>query len=280
MPSTYGRISARSDPPNKMKRLYITFSGPAWEETTKKIVSLAPGFGADRVIVYDDLWLTQQPFYSLPRNRWIWDHPGFEGTKRGFGWFCWKPYIIQHALKNFCNPGDIVLFTDADTYPIADFSVLYEECVRQKGIMLFEATGCSNRQYVKRDLWKILGMDRPELIDSQAGVARFMLFQKGPYVVEQFLEEWKTYCLNPVATTFDSSILGSEYYGFAQHRTEQAIMTLLAMMYGIRLFREADEFGNSIEKDKDLFGQLFVQEYGRGQRFGVGSSFANVGSLV
>ncbi len=259
-----------------MKRLYITFSGPAWDATTKLLIDNARKFGADQVIVYDDLWLTKQPFYNLPRNRWIWDHPGYQGVKRGFGWFCWKPYIIQHALKNFCNPGDIVLFTDADTYPITDFSMLYDECQRQNGIMLFEATGCSNRQYVKRDLWKIMGMDRPELIDTQAGVARFMLFEKGPYLVDQFLEEWKTYCLNPVATTFDPSVLSFEHHGFSQHRTEQAIMTLLAMLYGVRLFREADEFGNSLEKDKELFRQLFVQLYGDGPRSGLGSKYCNL----
>jgi hypothetical protein len=89
----------------------ITFSGQAYDETTGQIVELAPRMGADKVLVYDDLWLTQQDFYR--QNKWLWEH----NHKRGFGWYCWKPYIIWRTLEK-CDDGDIVLFLDADTVPI------------------------------------------------------------------------------------------------------------------------------------------------------------------
>ena len=71
-----------------MKKYYITFGGRAYDYNIPKVVEAAPKFGADEVLIYDDLWLTQQEFYT--QNKWLWEHH----HKRGFGWYCWKPYII------------------------------------------------------------------------------------------------------------------------------------------------------------------------------------------
>lgn len=258
-----------------MKKLYITFSGAAYDEITAKIVQKATELGADELRVYDDRWLMGTAFYA--HNDWLWKHPGHEGRKLGFGWFAWKPFIILDALERFCKPGDIVLYADADTHPIADFSALYRECDRIGGAMLFNAYGCDNRYYCKRDCFVVMGQDHPPYTDHQtAGVARFMLFQKGPWKPRQFLYEWLTYCLNPKATTFDPSTIASEYEGFGEHRTEQAIMTLLAYKYGYKLYREACQFSAGQPEDQELYPQLFEQVGSVGPRTLEGSRFRNV----
>jgi hypothetical protein len=257
-----------------VKRLYITFSGAAYDATTAKIVANAPRFGADEVLVYDDLWLTGTEFYR--HNRWLWEHPGHNGRKLGFGWFAWKPFIILDALDR-CADGDVVLFSDADTHPISNFSVLYSQCAQDGGAMFFNAYGCDNRYYTKRDCYVVMGQDHPPYTDHQtAGVARFMLFQKGPWKPRQFLYEWLTYCVNPKATTFDASTIAPELEGFGEHRTEQAIMTLLAYKYGYKLYREACQFGAAHPEDKELYGQLFEQVGGTGARILAGSRFRSV----
>jgi hypothetical protein len=53
-----------------MSNVYLTFSGRAYDDTTKLIVDRAPRFGADRVIVADDAWLMTQPFYR--DHQWLW----------------------------------------------------------------------------------------------------------------------------------------------------------------------------------------------------------------
>jgi hypothetical protein len=243
-----------------MKRLYITFSGERYYETTKKIVECAPNLGADKVLVYDEPWLMKTDFYH--QNQWIWRHHGDRNNvKRGFGWFCWKPFIIMDALDRVID-GDIVLFTDADTFPISDFSMLYDICARDGGIMLFAAQGCLHQEWCKRDCFIVMGQDDPQYRFQYAGVARFMLFQKGPWKAKQFLIEWLTYCLNPLAQTFDESVIAPEYPEMKEHRTEQAIMTNLAYKRGIHLYREACGFGNDALKagvDKHLYPQLFKQ---------------------
>lgn len=242
-----------------MKRIYITMSGANYDVTTDAILQ-SKNFicdGADTFWIYDDVWVTRHPFYE--RHKWLWEHP----HKRGFGWYAWKPLIILDALS-LCDPGDIVLYTDADTVPVRDYGMLYDICADSgEGVMLFEASGRSNRQWCKRDCYITMGLDQPKYYDCQAGVARFMLFQKQGYhrhfTVQQFLYEWLTYCINPLATTFDPSVLGPELPGFIEHRTEQAILTLLAHKYGYRLYREADQSGEPHAKDKDLFPAIFQQ---------------------
>jgi hypothetical protein len=240
-----------------MKKILITFSGSAYDYSTQLIVERARKMGADDVWVYDDRWLIETDFWKL--NGWLFDRLDNHGqTGRGFGWFCWKPFIILDALSRL-NDGDIVLFTDADTYPVADFSVLFEECDRRNGMMLFSAVGCENQHWTKRDCLIVMGQDAERYRFCQHAVARFMLFQKGSWRVQQFLAEWLTYCLNPLAQTFDPSVILPEYPDLHQHRTEQSVFTLLAHKYGERLYREACQFGNSVDEDKDLYPQLFEQ---------------------
>ena len=44
-------------------------------------------------------------------------------------------------LRRPLGTDTIILWTDADTYPIADLTPLYEQCRKDGGIMLFAAEG-------------------------------------------------------------------------------------------------------------------------------------------
>lgn len=232
-----------------MRRVYITFSGRPYDSTTQKIVENAPFLGATDVWVYDDVWLMQQDFYKI--NSWLWDHP----HKRGFGWYAWKPYILNHVMERLVE-GDVVLYTDADTFPIADLMPIYKTALHD-GAMFFAAQGWSNRLWCKRDCYIVMGQDNPKYHDCQHAVARFMAFRKGSWTAQQILSEWLTYCVNPLATTFDPSVLAPELEGFREHRTEQAILTLLAHKHSFKLHREACEAGEGYFEDRDLYPRLF-----------------------
>jgi len=54
---------------------------------------------------------------------------------KGVDWFSWKPFVILDAL-NRCGPDDIVFYTDADTYPIADLTPAFN-IVERDGHMVF-----------------------------------------------------------------------------------------------------------------------------------------------
>lgn len=263
-----------------MRRICITFSGAAYDETTAQIYTRYLDHGADQLWVYDDKWLMDTEFYE--HNQWLWSYPhthnGQFGAARGFGWFSWKPLVILDALSRL-QDGDIVLYTDADTYPIASLSPLYEECARIGGQMMFRAEGWTQRQWCTRECYRVMGQPSVHMPpDAPHGVARFMLFQKGPWVPQQFLMEWLAYCVNPSATSFKSGHdqFHQEHPEFKEHRTEQAIMTNLAHKYGLKLYREACQWGEGCADDRAMYPQTFVQDGTVAPRTLEGSAFRNM----
>jgi len=240
-------------------RLCITFGGAAYDQTIERIVEDAPRFGADKVLVYDDRFILDHEFYAANFAWWHRPDTKYNLANRGFGWFVWKPFVIMHALERM-KPGDVLLYTDADTFPIADLGVLYDQCVKDGGAMFFAAQGCTHAHWCKRDTFLVMGQDTPAArIDKQHAVARFMLIEAGKWRPKQLLIEWLAYCLNPLANTFDRSHILAEYAELHEPRCEQAILTNLVHKYGYRLYREACQAGMAAEEDKDLYQQLFVQ---------------------
>lgn len=271
--------------------LLITFSGSKYDPLTALTVERAPKMGADKVWVYDDKWLLSTEFGQSPEFQWLLHHRGVGNPNggRGFGWFAWKPYILRHALDRV-NDGDVVMFLDADTYPIHDFSMLYDICRKDGGHMAFMATARTeplcNRQWCKRDAFIRMGMDSEHYWHCGHAVARFILMQKGAPQIDEFLKRWQWYCLDRHCQTFEASVLGPELGGlpktdgptgnFREHRTEQAGYTLLVRDYGWKLYREACEFGKDCPQDWDLYPQLFVQQdLGRPKSLN-GSAYRNV----
>lgn len=227
---------------------YVTFSGARYHSTTKKIVELAPILGIEKVHVYDDKWLIDKQRGFMDERKDLFDFErGDKPYSRGFGWFCWKPFILLDALSK-ANDGEIVLYTDADTVPISDLTPLFEQCKAEGGILLFAACGFKQRHWCKRDCMHLMGMDSDEWRDRQAGCARFMLFQKGASKAfktpEDFLKEWLYWSSQIQCNTFAESTLKPEYEDLQQHRCEQAILTNLAHKYAIPLHREPDDSGN------------------------------------
>ena len=237
-----------------MRRIYTTFSGSQYDETTQRIVEDAPKFGVDEVRVYDDRWLMDQEFYRL--NRWIFELKS-RGEHRGFGWYSWKPFVILQELET--DETEIVLWSDADTYPIGDLKPLFDCCRANGGIMLFAAEGWSQRSSTKRDCLISMSCDPEQPRYTQHATARFALFEAGNWRAKQFLMEWLTYCLNPLCVGLEPSVLAPEYPEYQEHRSDQSILTNLAHKYGLNLYREADQFGDGTDRDRDLYGTVFHQ---------------------
>lgn len=267
-----------------------TFSGARYHDTTQRIVEDSPKFGAGKVLVYDDRWLRESRPGYWAKTEYFRTRP----MVRGVDWFCFKPFVILDAFRRL-NDGDVLLFIDADTFPIADLAPLYDTCRRDGGAMLFNARGCVNKLWTKRDVFILMGCDEPAYHDTWQAVARFLLFQKGgKFPVEKFIGEWLGFTANPFINTFEPSVLGlPDYPGFRENRCEQSVLTNLSVKYGVKLYREACEFGCWDEPEEgkggcvpvqyhgETFGQTFSQQGGNTYRPGFkneaeGSAFRNV----
>jgi hypothetical protein len=257
-----------------MNRILITFGGSAYDrQIAKQSRCLLAGI---KHKVYDDAWLIRTPFYEL--NRWIFERK----PRHGFGFCSWKPFIIWHALHNFAQQGDVVMYLDADTYPQGDFSELFEYAER-RGIMLFEEQGCVNKTWIKQECFEAMYVDSHEAHEAMHACGRFQLFRKGDYLNHQFLAEWQTYSLNPRCTFHGGSRAGvPDDLSFIRNSCEQSVLSLLARKYGIPLHRTPDQNGWPVANEgaykvEDSYPQLFVQDGNRGNVGDVsGSRYRNI----
>jgi hypothetical protein len=271
-----------------VKRLLITFSGSKYHETTMRTVMDGPALGADEVRVYDDVWMMAHPHWQL--NSWLWKHPGQlmpDGSRnrRGLNWYGFKPVVMIDAMDRFMSDGDVALWIDGDSYPVSSMAPIFDTAARDD-VMFFSSTGHLQKTWCTRDCFEVMGQawgkgiaayGRDFMTTTKAGCARFFAMKKGPWHVRQFLYEWLTYTVNPMATTFDPSALGPELVGFEEHRTEQAIMTNLCHRYGHKLYRECDESGEGWPEDRDVMPIPIFQQVRQGScQNGVGSAFRNV----
>lgn len=263
-----------------MKKVLITFGGAAYDKTIAQTIRNA--HGVDEVRVYDDRWLMTTDFYRI--NKWVFEAESNVGHRIGFGWCCWKPFIILEEFKRL-NTGDVVLYVDADTYPIADLTPLFDIAQRERLVLFCELV--DNKRFTKRDCFIAMGEDTEEAYSAPHSCGRFQLFQKGSWIVQQVLYEWLTYSLNPLCQVSDfrtedgavPSEYGEELPEFHRHSAEQSVLTLLAHKYGIKLHRVPCQYGWPAPPgfEADTYPQLFHQEYCMGDRADLsGSRFRNV----
>lgn len=264
-----------------MRKVLVTFGGKAYDSSIAKTAAFLENTDIE-LRVYDDAWLLQTDFHRI--NRWIFEAQSNQNHHIGFGWCCWKPYIIFEELKRL-NHGDIVLYVDADTHPIADLTPLFDIAARD-GMCLF-CELADNKRFTKRDCFIAMAQDTPEAYSALHSCGRFQLFQKGHWLVEQLLMEWLTYSLNPLCqvSDFRTGDIGPSKYGeelpeFHRHSGEQSVLTLLAYKFAIPLHRVPCQYGWPRPKlgfEQDTYPQLFHQQYCEGDRRDVsGSRYRNV----
>lgn len=239
-----------------------------YHNTTQRTVQDGPKFGATDVWVTDDVWLRCHRPKHWMDTKHLWSRPGVKGVN----WFAFKPFVILDML-NRCQPDDVLFYVDADTYPISDLKPAFD-ITRRDTRMLFRCCAQLHKWWCTSACFQNCGipvdttgvpLERARYYDTWHGCARFMGLMPTDEN-KDFLQEWYKHCLNIDNTTFDFPPVekyGPENPELHQHRTEQAIMTNMALKRGWRLWREACQFGEVHDdgpQDREAFGQLFFQD--------------------
>lgn len=240
------------------KRVCCVFSGRRYDATTRIIVEQCNAQGIEPRI-WDDRHLMGTPYYE--QNRWVFEAIGENSIVEGFGWCNWKAFIIQQEMKRF-SQGDIVMYLDADTYPVSSMAPLYDMCEREGGILLFEEQGCTNRAYTRIDCMIAMGRRKVAIpVDERHACGRFQLFQKGPWKAEQFLQEWLVYSVNPECQMRHPSVSESDFPEFVRNSCEQSVLSNLAHSYGLPLHRTPCQNGFPISPNCGVAGDDYPQVF-------------------
>ena len=167
------------------------------------------------------------------------DHDFMEKNKeilskrRGDGYWLWKPYFILKTFKEKLNNGDYLFYTDAgilymnSTYQVIDF------LKDQNSEMWFDRITLKEKEYSKRDVFILLGVDMPFYRETYQYMGGIQVYKKSKYT-EKFLEELLYYSQDKRLITDNPNTQGQPNYpGFKDNRHDQSILSLLIKKYGI-----------------------------------------------
>jgi hypothetical protein len=163
----------------------------------------------------------------------------FPGSK-GYGWYAWKPYIIQQALLA-ADEGDLIIYQDVGRRePILvlhrlsfwqDYlKELQQECV--PGVLI--PWWGPNRLWTKQQTLTELGMDEARFRDCPQVQASWSVWQKCPESSD-FLAEWRRLCAKRDLISGDLPHgRENECEGFIEHRWDQSLLTLLVVARALK----------------------------------------------
>jgi hypothetical protein len=178
--------------------------------------------GVDQVKVYKP--------GNLPE--WLYKHHPYmtEGSK-GFGWYCWKPFIISDYI-NKMNAGDVLIYADAGQTLVESVKPVVD--VIDNDVFLF-SNGWNNIDWCKMDTASAI---IPEYVrnsqwDYKQTQASLIFFRVSEYS-RNFCREWLAWSLMPGLIDNEPSKLPN-FKTFAEHRWDQSILGCMAIKHSIPL---------------------------------------------
>lgn len=215
----------------------VTFSDESMSRSRELCTASARAHGCDTANGWSPAYLDHFPAF---RNDWI--------DNRGYGWWHWKPIVIQQALHEHLT-NDIVIWADAGVEFINNVSHIIDRT--DQDIFLF-GNNWEHAHWCKRDVveevWPMSafdrwsgGYDRTEFHNhtwqrfGKQCQASVIFFRVSDYS-RQFVKEWLDWCLFEGGRLIDDSPSRlPNHPEFQEHRHDQAILTTLAYREGINL---------------------------------------------
>ncbi|HET6573942.1 MAG TPA: hypothetical protein VFG68_10100 [Fimbriiglobus sp.] len=216
----------------------VCYADEKFRHAQARLVKSASGKGIDTVHALGPADLRATEFYA--KHKPILDQP------RGGGYWLWKPYFIRETLRQAAE-GDFVLYVDSGAEIVAPVGPLADACRAAGGVLLFANHGRPNRYWTKRDCYVLMGCDTEACHDADQVNAAFSGYIVGPQAVE-LVEEWLAHCTDPRKLTDRPSECGlPELPDFITHLHDQTILSLLAHLRGLALYRDPTQIGNHMK---------------------------------
>jgi hypothetical protein len=202
---------------------------------------------------------------NLPQE-FLQKHTTIFSQKRGFGYWLWKPFIINKVMEKIQN-GDYCFYSDAANIIINDISPLFNRCTDNGGILLFENINGSfdgkvwkNYQFTKADCFNLMGCSLDEYIYGNQVDAALQLYQKNEKTLA-FLKEYLAFCEDDRILTDFTNTTGENRVGFIDHRHDQSVLSLLAIKNGVKLEKCPSQWRNCgvAKEDSYDFPIMFLQ---------------------
>ena len=143
---------------------------------------------------------------------------GRKHTGVGGGWWWWKSVIIQRALDKI-NENDILLYLDAGCYfnrfGILEFIKYLDLLSQNDGLIAFAAANAIEKNYTKRDVFKLLECDDPAYTNTVQIASGLFLIRKNELSIKLINEFVKVSGIDHCRNDYPS--ISTNYADYVNH---------------------------------------------------------------
>lgn len=154
----------------------------------------------------------------------------FKRSKRGAGYWLWKPYLVRECL-NLMREGDVMLYADAGcsiNHRGKERFMQWIDLCNQHESLSFQMNHLPEKQWSKMSLVNFMNCQSPEMLNSGQINATVFLLKKTKRVVD-LVDEWFRIC--SLEWTIDDTISDiPNDSNFSDHRHDQSVFSILRKM--------------------------------------------------
>lgn len=217
-----------------MSIYFLSFGGGSddYNKALERIIKQAEEFNIFNKII----GLTEK---DLIEDTEFWNKHGnfITNNSRGYGYYIWKPYIINKTLKKM-NENDILLYLDSGCElningknKLLDFFNI----VKSKKLIGTIASS-TDYNFTKMDLIKYMQMENLlsllQMPHIQAGIMILLKCNE----TSNLINEWYNIATSNYHFINDDRSVEKNFDGFIEHRHDQSIFNLLVKTYGLLNF--------------------------------------------
>ena len=200
--------------------------------------------------LYTNEYLESQPDFWEKHSTFIKNNP------RGFGYWLWKPYIIQTAMSQMAD-GDVLMYLDCG----CEIDVRKTEAIREfiyyaqtEPAPIIGSFAFSEIIWTKQDLVERIGvniLEESNSIQYEAGILLIRVCEQ----TRKLVDEWYTIGCD-YHYIDDSPSQSTDPPEFIEHRHDQSIFSLLAKKYKLYSTRNLSDVVEYI-RNKSGFSRIY-----------------------
>ena len=181
----------------------------------------------DNIFIYNEYNLPKdEKFETLLSHKLV--------PSRGFGYWCWKPFIILKTLENL-KDGDILVYADVGCHINKEGEKRFYEYL---DIVIEHKALCYKSHwveahYTKADLFNYFDkLKDKNITDTSMRPATICIFEKNDINLE-FVNKWLQVFYDDFSLVDDTPSKLTNLDGFIEHRHDQSVFSILSKIYNV-----------------------------------------------
>lgn len=238
-----------------MKTFFLSFADTSLTPSLKRIKDQANQMQVfDNILIYNEKNI---PNYIKKRIQFVIKQTE---SKRGYGYWCWKPALINFIIKNEMSDGDLLLYCDAgcDLNPRNRQKLIeYLELTEKKEIIVpqFSNKDYSDNFWTKSDT---IALFKGKIIEEKLAEGQIhaaIVFLLINQYTRKIINMWESLMSEYNMHYFDDSpSVIPNHIKFKEHRHDQSILSLLLKSEHYYSLNVEDHFGNGLmNKDQRTY---------------------------